>query len=85
MNDAKATASADVYAQEAERFTPGFLCPLDVLENEGGPPLDRDIISGYGCDADLTHTDTLMSHEGLALSVGYSMNSGHGEEFGYEG
>lgn len=83
MNDAKATASADVYAQEAERFTPGFLCPLDVLENEGGPVLDRDIISGYGMDADLTATDKLMAHEGVGISVGYAMLGE--DEIGYNG
>lgn len=84
MNDAKETASLDVYTKEAARFTPGYLCPIDVLENEGGPVLDRDIISDYGMDADLTATDKLMSHEGVGLSVGYAM-LGSEDEHGYNG
>lgn len=74
MNDAKRTAEGDVYSD---------LCPLDVLENEGGPPIDRDILSDFGMDADLTATDKLMAHEGVGISVGYAMIGE--DEFGYNG
>lgn len=49
-------------------------CPLDVLENEGGPTIDHDIADEYGIDLRTARIDTLMSarHEGLALTVGYA-------------
>lgn len=59
-------------------FEESRICPIDQWENEGGPVIDRDIISGYGADADTTATDKLMSHEGLGISVGYAMT---GEDY----